>query len=81
MPESITLRIDGAPITVVRGTSVAAAVMIAGKGCRSSVTGEPRGPLCGMGTCFECRLAINGIPHCRSCQIPCEDSMEVSTDG
>jgi sarcosine oxidase subunit alpha len=81
MPESITLHIDGAPITVAPGTTVAAAVMIAGKTCRSSVTGQPRGPLCGMGICFECRLAINGIAHCRSCQIVCEDGMEVSTDG
>ncbi len=34
---------------------------------RRSATGEPRGPLCGMGTCFECRVTIDGVPHRRSC--------------
>ena len=26
----------------------------------TSVTGEPRGPLCAMGVCFECRVTIDG---------------------
>ena len=51
------------------------------QGFRRSVSGEPRGPLCGMGICFECRVTINGREHCRSCQIPCEPGMEVRTDG
>ncbi|HEY4962870.1 MAG TPA: 2Fe-2S iron-sulfur cluster-binding protein [Terriglobales bacterium] len=54
---------------------------IAGQVCRRSVSGEPRGALCGMGICFECRVSINGRPHCRSCQILCEPGMEVNTDG
>ncbi len=81
MPDSITLTIDGEPVTVGAGTTVAAAVLIAGRFCRRSVTGEPRAPLCGMGICFECRVAINNVPHCRSCQIVCEDGMEVRTDA
>ena len=81
MPDVVSVRIDGEPIKVARGTTIAAAVMIAGKTCRSSVTGEPRGPLCGMGICFECRLAINGTLYCRSCQIVCEDGMEVRTNA
>ena len=44
-----------------------------------SVTGEPRGPLCGMGICFECRATIDGMPHQRSCQILCAAGMEVRT--
>ena len=38
--------------------------------CRTSVTGEPRGPLCGMGICFECRTTVDGREHVRSCQLP-----------
>jgi sarcosine oxidase subunit alpha len=34
-----------------------------------------------MGICFECRVSINGTPHCRSCQIACESGMKVQTDG
>jgi sarcosine oxidase subunit alpha len=45
-----------------------------------SVSGELRGPLCGMGTCMECRVTINGQLHCRSCQTLCADAMEIRTD-
>jgi sarcosine oxidase subunit alpha len=59
---------------------VAAAVMNCGvAGFRSSVKGEPRGPLCGMGICFECRLTIDGRTHQKSCQVLCADGMVVET--
>jgi sarcosine oxidase subunit alpha len=45
-----------------------------------SVSGEPRGPLCGMGICFECRVTIDGRAHQRACQIPCRSGMQVWTD-
>lgn len=78
---SLTLTVNGSPVTVPAGATVAVAVAIAGRACRMSVSGEPRGPLCGMGICFECRVAINGRPHCRSCQILCEPGMKVEIDG
>jgi sarcosine oxidase subunit alpha len=81
MPEAVTLSVNGHPVTVPEGCTVAAAVALVGGGpFRRSVTGEPRGPLCGMGICFECRVAINGQPHARSCQIVCCDGMDVRTD-
>lgn len=80
MSEQVTLAVNGLPVTVPQGTTVAVAMTIAGQACRTSVNGEPRGPLCGMGICFECRVAINGQPHCRSCQILCEPGMQVRTD-
>ena len=80
MPDDVTLTVNGAPIAVRAGTSVAAAMAIAGQICRKSATGEPRGPLCGMGICFECRAIVNGKFHCRSCQILCEPGMDVRTD-
>ncbi len=80
MPGDISLRVNGIALTVSAGTSVAAALMIAGQPCRTSVTGEPRGPVCGMGICFECRAWINGKSHCRSCQILCEPGMDVRTN-
>jgi len=73
----IELTVDGRSVTVVAGTSVAAAVLMAGGPTRFSVTGEPRAPLCGMGICFECRVTINGVPHQKSCQILCEPGMDV----
>jgi sarcosine oxidase subunit alpha len=77
----VTLSVNGSPVAVPAGATVAVAVAIAGQACRTSVSGEPRGPLCGMGICFECRVSINGRMHCRSCQILCESGMEVETDG
>jgi sarcosine oxidase subunit alpha len=81
MPETITMVINGVVVKVPEGSMVSAAVMIAGETLfRRSVTGMPRGPLCGMGICFECRVNINGQAHSRSCQIPCQNGMEVRTD-
>lgn len=77
--ETIALTINGVPLRVDSGTTVAAAVLISGSHARTSIAGEPRGPLCGMGICYECRVTINGVPHQKSCQIPCESGMDVQT--
>ena len=79
MPETISLNIDGEELRVAPGTTVAAAVLLAGSRTRTSVTGEPRAPLCGMGICYECRVTINSVPHQKSCQILCEPGMDVRT--
>jgi sarcosine oxidase subunit alpha len=75
-----SLFINGKSVHVEQGTSVAAAILISGEAAfRTSVTGKPRGPLCGMGICYECRVTIGSLAHARSCQIVCEDGMKVST--
>jgi sarcosine oxidase subunit alpha len=81
MPDSVTVHVNGRPVTVPAGTVVAAALARAGVGHpRRSVSGQARGPLCGMGVCFECRVTIDGRPHVRSCQTPCEEGMKVVVD-
>ena len=80
MSEPITVNVNGTSIAVPPGATVAVAIVLAGAACRKSVGGETRGPLCGMGICFECRAAIDGQLHCRSCQIICQPGMEVRTD-
>jgi sarcosine oxidase subunit alpha len=82
MTDVINLSVNGIPVTVPAGAMVSTAVSLAGvTRFRRSVTGEARAPLCGMGICFECRVSINGREHCRSCQVPCENGMEVATDA
>jgi D-hydroxyproline dehydrogenase subunit gamma len=82
MPDSVRLTVDGVAVTVPAGAMVSTAVAMAGiSAYRRSVNGEPRGPLCGMGICFECRVSIDGRTHCRSCQVVCQSGMEVLTDG
>jgi D-hydroxyproline dehydrogenase subunit gamma len=77
----VTLRVNGVEVSLPAGSMVSAAVMKSGfDSFRRSVTGEPRGPLCGMGICFECRVTIDGVAHSRSCQTICENGMDVRTD-
>ena len=80
MPSEFIVRVNGVSVSVPAGATVAVAMVMAGQPCRSSVIGEPRGPLCGMGICFECRAVVNGISHSRTCQLLCEPDMEVKTD-
>jgi sarcosine oxidase subunit alpha len=80
--ESVRLVVDGRPVEAEAGWSVLAALWNAGlRTVRTSVGGEPRGALCGMGTCFECRVAIDGVPHRRACLTAVRDGMEVATRG
>src|SRR6266581_4004065 len=78
MTDEVRICIDGRLLSVPPGTTVAVAIARAGVArFLRSVLGQPRGPLCGMGICMECRVTINGQPHCRSCQRLCEQGMEV----
>lgn len=79
-PRTVTLRINGRPLSVSAGTSVAAALCIADAAhmgvARRSVRGEVRAPFCGMGICQECRVDIDGQRRL-ACQTLCEDGMAV----
>jgi sarcosine oxidase subunit alpha len=80
MAEPIAILVDGIPLRVAPGQSLAAALWNAGvTAFRTSVAGEPRGPVCGMGACLECRVTIDGLPGRRACLEPLRDGMEVRT--
>jgi len=82
MPETVKLFVNGVAVEMPVGSMVTAAILKTGTlAFRRSATGEPRGPLCGMGICFECRVMIDGELHGRSCQTVCRDGMDVRTDG
>jgi sarcosine oxidase subunit alpha len=82
MSETVSLFVNGVAVSMPEGSMVSAAIMKTGvSSFRRSVTGEARGPLCGMGICFECRVTIDGEAHCRSCQTVCRNGMDVRTDG
>ena len=77
---TVTIQADGRPVRVAAGISVAAALLeLRVAAFRRSVDGESRGPLCGMGTCYECRVTINGAPHRRACLVPVAEGMEIVT--
>ena len=76
----IRLIVNKTEVAVEDGSTVAVAVLRTGvAGFRTSVEGQPRGPVCGMGICFECRVTIDGVAHLRSCNVIAKDGMEVVT--
>jgi predicted molibdopterin-dependent oxidoreductase YjgC len=79
--EPIQVVVNGRRVAVPPGSVVAAAIALAGIiQFRRSVSGQPRGPFCGMGVCMECGVTINGQAHSRSCLTLCAAGMEVRTD-
>ncbi len=75
---SFEIVVDGEPVPADEGQTVAAALFNAGLAAvRISVSGEPRGPLCAMGICFECRVTIDGEPGRRACLTACRPGMRV----
>ncbi|EKI0253037.1 (2Fe-2S)-binding protein [Enterobacter asburiae] len=74
---TLSIVIDGEPCDVPAGSSVAAALALAGNGVtRSSVSGERRAPFCGMGVCQECRVTVNGR-RMLACQTECQPDMVI----
>ncbi len=82
MSEHVEIRVNGHPLLVPPGISLAAALLGGGiQAFRRSVQGSPRGPVCGMGVCYECRVTVDGVPHVRACLEPVRPGMEVLTDA
>ena len=76
----VRVTIDGRVVAVSAGTSVAAALAIEGlRGTRTSISGQPRAAVCGMGVCQECRVTIDGRAHVLGCQTVCRDGLIVET--
>lgn len=80
MSDHLKVRVNGETMEVAAGTTAAVAALIARLPSRTSVTGQPRTPFCGMGVCFECRMIIDGIPHSKSCQALVHSDMDIRTD-
>ncbi|MBT8768045.1 (2Fe-2S)-binding protein [Metapseudomonas boanensis] len=77
----IELCLNGRSLQVATGTTVAAALARGGDGTsRTSVSGQRRAPLCGMGICQECRVTIDGQRRL-ACQTLCREGMQVETQA
>ncbi|MGO4332972.1 2Fe-2S iron-sulfur cluster-binding protein [Cupriavidus sp. 2TAF22] len=71
----MTIRLDGQPMRVPAGISAAAALAHAGQPwARRACGGQQRAPFCGMGSCQECRMTIDGRRRL-ACQTPCREGM------
>lgn len=73
---------DDQALSAQPGQSVAAALMAAGIwSLRQASDGTPRGVFCGMGTCFECAMTIDGTPEQRACITLVRPGMRVQPGG
>lgn len=79
----VMIRVGDRSIAAHEGETVATALLAAGlRATRvSAVRGEPRGPLCLMGTCQDCTVEIDGAVDL-ACQRFVRDGMVVAlVDG
>lgn len=82
MTGTVSIRVNGTVHVVPADASLAAVLLNAGyAGFRRSVRGDARGPVCGMGTCFECRVTVDGAPGVRACLAPVHEGMRVDLDA
>ncbi len=78
---SITFLVDGEPFHAYPGDTVAVVLYRAGKRAwRQTRAGEARGLLCGMGTCYDCLVAVDGVADVRACLALVREGMVVRTN-
>ncbi|MEU8624671.1 (2Fe-2S)-binding protein [Streptomyces sp. NPDC048669] len=72
---------DGRPVRALPGQSVAAALWAASvlTWRTTRVNGRPRGAFCGIGSCFDCLVTVNGVPGRRACLLPAGPGDVVTT--
>jgi sarcosine oxidase subunit alpha len=80
--ERVEVHLDGRSVLAIPGTSVASLLLeqnvLAWR--YNLVTGELRGPFCGMGICFECELTVDGQRAVRACGEPVRAGMVIETE-
>ncbi|MDW5330847.1 2Fe-2S iron-sulfur cluster-binding protein [Plantactinospora sp. KLBMP9567] len=84
VPAGFTIVVDGEPVPVRTGQTLAAALLAAGRRTtrRTRFAGRPRGVFCGIGICFDCLVVCNGEPGVRACLRPAApgDTVETGRD-
>jgi predicted molibdopterin-dependent oxidoreductase YjgC len=76
----LTIHVDGSPLAVPEGLSVAAALLAAGITTlrHAPRDGAPRGAFCLMGVCQECVCTIDGTRR-EACRVTVRDGLDVVT--
>ncbi|MCW2726826.1 MAG: proline dehydrogenase [Frankiales bacterium] len=83
MSEDFTVTVDGRPVAVQAGQTIAAALVAQGdrdwRGTR--FLGERRGLFCGIGVCFDCLLTVNGARSVRACLVTAEPGDVITSEN
>jgi hypothetical protein len=79
MEPTVTVYVDGQPVSVAANESAAAAALQAGLDHTrtSPITGEKRAPYCMIGVCFECLMVIDGVPSRQACMVRVAPGMRI----
>ncbi|MDT8319711.1 MAG: (2Fe-2S)-binding protein [Xanthomonadales bacterium] len=79
------LTVNGSAVTADAGETVATVLIANGIiAFNRTRSGEPRGPYCNMGTCFECQVLVTTAKSARSrwlraCMTRAEENMDIRT--
>jgi predicted molibdopterin-dependent oxidoreductase YjgC len=75
----LSLTFDGVGIGAREGESIASALLAVGFTTTrtTAISGEPRGPFCMMGACFECLAVVDGRPGVQTCMTAASDGMRI----
>lgn len=75
----VSITIDGIPLKMPVGYTVAAALLASGHNTNrsSAVSGQQRGPYCMMGVCYECLAEVDGIPNRQGCMTEVKEGMSI----
>jgi len=67
--QAFKIQVNDREVTAYPGETIATVLLAEGHKIfrHSALSGEPRGPFCGMGLCFDCLVTVNGKPNVRAC--------------
>jgi len=80
---TVPVTVNGEVRQLPEGQVLAAALLAQGIGAfgRSVTAGEGRGPLCLMGSCYQCAATVDGEPQTRTCRVRVRAGMTVALDA
>lgn len=75
----VILTVNGATVTARAGETLALVLLERGVACFNvnPVSGEDRLPYCMMGSCFECRIVVDGVRDVLACRTVVRDGMVI----
>jgi predicted molibdopterin-dependent oxidoreductase YjgC len=78
---TVTLVVDGRPLTAREGETVSAALVAAGwvKFRETEKHGASRGIFCAIGRCTDCVMTVDAVPNVRTCITTVREGMRVES--
>lgn len=79
-PKSVRFFWEGSEYSACEGDTIAVALLAndVNHTRETPQSGLPRAPFCMMGSCFECRVEVNGEQNVQACMNLVEDGMMIS---